>query len=146
MIELPKYARHIFKIDNIFMAGIQDFFAFSRKVGRSQPAQECCMDIAGLKAAATADPTGHDGAQPPEAARREALRAAAVEFEAVFLAQMLTHAGVGKTPESFGGGVGEDAFRGHLIQEQARLMAESGGIGLAEAIFGMLTETRGETP
>jgi Rod binding domain-containing protein len=79
-------------------------------------------------------------------ARRAELRAVAVEFESVFLAQMLDHAGVGKTPKAFGGGVGEDAFRGHLIGEQARLMADRGGIGLAETIFQAMAEREGLEP
>ena len=81
-----------------------------------------------------------------EEAKRAALREVAIDFEAVFLAQMLDHAGVGRTPESFGGGVGEDAFRGHLIAEQAQAMARTGGIGLAEALFESLAEDAGLKP
>jgi Rod binding domain-containing protein len=87
-----------------------------------------------------------DGPDAPSAGAdtHAAMREAAVAFEAVFLAQMLNHAGVAKTPEAFGGGAGEDVFRTHLIQEHARLMAEQGGIGLAEAIFGSLVQRQDE--
>lgn len=89
-------------------------------------------------------------AQAPEAkadaedARREAeLRGVATQFEAVFLAQMMQHAGVGKGAEGFDGGAGEDAFRGQLIAEQAKLMAGKGGIGLAEQLFQALARREG---
>ena len=75
--------------------------------------------------------------EPPRASGpdRDALRRAAVEFETIFLAEALTAAGLGRTPEGFGGGVGEDAFASLLVREQARLLAEQGGIGLAERIY-----------
>ena len=77
------------------------------------------------------------------AARRAALREVSVAFEAVFLAQMLDYAGVGRPPETFGGGAGEEAFRGHLVQEQATLMAERGGIGLADTIYRQMAAREG---
>ncbi len=64
-----------------------------------------------------------------------ALRMAAQEFEAAFLAEMLKHGGVNAIPQSFGGGAGEEAFSDLLTGEYARLLAERGGIGLAERIF-----------
>jgi Rod binding domain-containing protein len=81
-----------------------------------------------------------------ERERHDAMRAAATEFEAVFLGQMLDHAGLGRTPEGFGGGAGEEAFRGHLIAEQARLMAANGGIGLADVIFKAMVDREGFKP
>lgn len=63
------------------------------------------------------------------------LRAAAKRFEAVFLAEMLRHAGVGKMSEGFGGGPGEAAFRGHLTQAYADEIAERGGLGLADQVY-----------
>ena len=90
--------------------------------------------------------SGIDRAAASDTARLDELRSVAEEFEAVFLAQMLEHAGMGKTPEAFGGGAGEDAFRGHLIGEQARLMAGRGGIGLAETIFQAMAAREGLEP
>ena len=66
------------------------------------------------------------------------LRRVAAELEASFLAEMLASAGLGDTPEAFGGGVGEEQFASLLRQEQARQMVAAGGIGLAESIFDAL--------
>lgn len=63
------------------------------------------------------------------------MREVAKEFEAVFLAEMLKHAGLGEGRESFGGGAGEAAFHTMLADEQARHMVDAGGIGLADHIF-----------
>jgi len=70
----------------------------------------------------------------------EALWNAAKELEASFLSEMLKSAGIGKTPDSFGGGIGEDQFASFLRQEQARSMVDSGGIGLAQSLFEALKE------
>jgi Rod binding domain-containing protein len=75
-----------------------------------------------------------------------ALRKAAIALEANFIAEMLKSAGLGKTSESFGGGIGEDQFASFLIREQAMSMAERGGIGLAETIFNALKEKPDEQP
>jgi len=68
------------------------------------------------------------------------LHLAAVAFEAAFLAEMLSHSGLGQTPTGFGGGAGEEAFGSLLVREQARLLAESGVLGLANAIRASLAE------
>ncbi|WP_259989564.1 rod-binding protein [Sulfitobacter sp. S190] len=72
------------------------------------------------------------------------LREAAQELEATFLAEMLDAAGLGKSRESFGGGAGEDQFGSFLVQEQARQITKSGGIGLAESIFAALKARNGD--
>lgn len=69
-----------------------------------------------------------------------ALREAARELEANFLAEMLKSAGVGETPDEFGGGAGENQFASLLRLEQARQMTERGGIGLTESLFHALKE------
>ncbi|WP_405054043.1 rod-binding protein [Tabrizicola sp.] len=71
--------------------------------------------------------------------RREAMMAKAQELEASFLAEMLGHAGLGEARETFGGGHGEDQFTSFLKEEQAKLMVQRGGIGLAELIFKSMT-------
>lgn len=63
------------------------------------------------------------------------LRDLAQDLEASFLAEMLKHAGLGETPDGFGGGIGEDQFASMLRDLQAKEIAANGGIGLAEAIF-----------
>lgn len=67
------------------------------------------------------------------------LRAIARSFEAEFLSQMLDHAGLGKTPETFGGGAGEDAFSSFLTRAYADELAESGQLGLTESIVRALS-------
>lgn len=65
------------------------------------------------------------------------------ELEAAFLAEMLGYAGLGSANGSFDGGIGEEQFSSFLRQEQARLMVETGGIGLAEQLFrAMIGEQR----
>ncbi len=78
-------------------------------------------------------------ASPPAAhARDQRLRQAAEDLEASFLAEMLKPMGADAQRASFGGGAGEEQFSTFLLQEQARDMAQAGGIGLAEAIFAAL--------
>ncbi|HCZ15412.1 MAG TPA: hypothetical protein DHV85_12625 [Candidatus Accumulibacter sp.] len=64
-----------------------------------------------------------------------AIKSAAQEFEAVFLSQMMTHmfAGV-ETDPVFGGGPGEDMFRGMMILEYGKHMARLGTGGLSAQI------------
>ncbi|WP_417482166.1 rod-binding protein [Maricaulis sp.] len=65
----------------------------------------------------------------------EAARAAAEDFESVFLAQMMEamFAQVGEN-DPFGGGPGANAFRGMLNEEYAKVMAQSGGLGLSDRL------------
>ncbi len=72
---------------------------------------------------------------PARAARAQELRDVAKAFEASFLAEMLKASGLGKSRSEFGGGAGEDAFSSMMVDEQAQLMVERGGIGLSESIF-----------
>lgn len=71
-----------------------------------------------------------------------ALREAARELEATFLAEMLKAAGLGTARDSFGGGAGEDQFASFLLREQARAMVKAGGIGLSESIYEALKERK----
>ena len=80
------------------------------------------------------DPTIQTGAATAPAAK-SGLRQAAQDLEAAFLAEMLKQAGLGKSQQAFGGGAGEEQFSSFLVQEQASLMAQRGGIGLAEQLF-----------
>ncbi len=63
------------------------------------------------------------------------LRQKAEELEAAFLSEMLAHAGLAPQEGSFSGGTGEEQFSSFLRDEQARLIVEKGGIGLAETLF-----------
>ena len=64
-----------------------------------------------------------------------AIRAAAEEFEAVFLGEMLAPVFEElETDGLFGGGSGERMYRSLLVQEYGRAMARSGGVGIADAV------------
>ncbi len=69
----------------------------------------------------------------PQAA--EAIEQAAKEFEQVFLAQMLQPMFEGtELPEPFGGGFSEEMYRSLLLDEYAKIMAQSGGVGIADHV------------
>lgn len=70
-----------------------------------------------------------------ETSRENQLREVANAFEAAFLSEMLKAAGLGKSRDAFGGGAGEEAFSSMMVEKQAKLMADQGGIGLSEHIF-----------
>ena len=76
--------------------------------------------------------TGH--LTGPEAVLMEKAK----ELEAAFLSEMLSFSGLGAVSEGFGGGAGEEQFGSFLRAEQARMMVDQGGIGLAEMIFNSL--------
>lgn len=80
--------------------------------------------------------------QIPKDPDRAKLMEKAKELEAAFLSEMLSYSGMGESSESFGGGIGEDQFASFLRNEQARLMVEKGGIGLAETMFESLVRAQ----
>ena len=83
-----------------------------------------------------AGPHAQPGAASPAPDARDAvLMEKAKALEAAFLSEMLGHAGLDADPDAFGGGAGEEQFASVLRQEQARLLVERGGIGLAESLF-----------
>jgi peptidoglycan hydrolase FlgJ len=63
------------------------------------------------------------------------IKKAAQEFESVFISQMLGHMFVSVgNDEMFGGGEAEDIYRSMMIDEYGKLMAKSGGIGIADQV------------
>lgn len=70
----------------------------------------------------------------------DALREKATDLEAAFLSEMLQFAGLGAPQDGFDGGLGEEQFASFLREEQAKLMARHGGIGLAESLFEALVD------
>ncbi len=81
------------------------------------------------------------GPAATDSTREEArLREVSQSLEATFLSEMLKHTGLDKMSEEFGGGIGAEQFASLLRDEQAKIMAETGGIGLAEHIFNALKE------
>lgn len=71
-----------------------------------------------------------------KAASPDELDAAAKEFEAVFLSQMLQHmfAGVKMNPFSEGASPGEDIYKSMLVDEYGKILTRSGGIGIADHV------------
>jgi len=60
---------------------------------------------------------------------------AATEFEAQFVSQMLTQMWQGiETDGYFGGGNGEEMFRGLMINEYGKQIAQSGKLGIADNV------------
>lgn len=65
-----------------------------------------------------------------------AAHAAAQEFEAFFLAQVLDQMFAGiRSDGDFGGGSAEGVYRHMLNAEYARALSRSGGIGVADAVY-----------
>ncbi|MDD3445855.1 MAG: rod-binding protein [Zavarzinia sp.] len=64
------------------------------------------------------------------------LKASAEDFEAMVVSQMLSPMFDGiRTDGPFGGGAGEAAFRGFLIDEYGKAIAARGGIGLSDMMI-----------
>jgi flagellar protein FlgJ len=59
----------------------------------------------------------------------------AKEFEAVFIAEMMKPMFEGiSTDGMFGGGKGEEIFRGMLLQEYGKMMSQTGSVGLSSQV------------
>ena len=76
--------------------------------------------------------------QPAAGTTDARLRQAALEFETVFLTEMLTNMGVVREPETFGGGFGAEAFQSLLNEAYAERIVGRGGTGIAEAVYRQL--------
>lgn len=78
------------------------------------------------------------GPQAPAAKQGAEARAreAAVQFETMFVNQMLEHLSSGlKSDPNFGGGPAEAIHRSMLNEEYAKQIAKRGGIGVSDAIY-----------
>lgn len=98
--------------------------------------------ISGISASSVAIPT-LDATEGLQGDARPDLREAAEAFEAVFLTEMLSHAGMGAQGgglggQDFDGGAGEDAFASLLTREWATRLTAEGGLGLSDAIYAAL--------
>jgi peptidoglycan hydrolase FlgJ len=114
----------------------RSYLSFTRIAERQTEvaAAEVQMDVSSVSAVSPVLPD-----------QRQVLRDKAEELEASFLAEMLAHSGLGETDGAFSGGAGETQFASFLRQEQARLIVEGGGLGLAELIFNSLVEAQDDT-
>ena len=64
-----------------------------------------------------------------------AIDAAAQDFEAMFLTEMIRPMFDEIKPDAmFGGGKGEEIFNSLMLREYGKIMAEAGGIGIAENV------------
>lgn len=92
--------------------------------------------------------SGGGAARSDASADRKAMHRQAVEFEAVYLAQMLKPMFEGiEAAAPFSGGFGEDVWRSMQLQQFGEAIAKSGGVGLADAVYGELLaaqEARGQ--
>jgi Rod binding domain-containing protein len=70
-------------------------------------------------------------------ADKAALKAVAKDFEAAFIAQMLTHSGLAESLTS-GEGKMASAFGSFYVEQLAERMADQGGIGMADSIYKQL--------
>lgn len=74
-------------------------------------------------------------AEAGDTGAEEEIAKTAKEFEGMFISQLLgfMYQTVG-VDELFGGGFGEETFRGLLVDEYGKIIAKSGGIGIADDI------------
>lgn len=88
-----------------------------------------------LGAQQSADATG----QAAHKINTRHLRKVAMDFEAVFIGEMLRPMFDGTEPEgAFGGGPGEDVWKNMQIDEYGKAIAKNGGIGIADAVMAHL--------
>lgn len=80
-----------------------------------------------------------------EDAQMDKIKDAAEEFESVFLAQMLSHmfSGIEVDP-MFGGGKGEEMFKGMIVEEYGKHLSATGGIGITEQVQAKLIEMQSQ--
>ncbi|MCE9507832.1 MAG: rod-binding protein [Alphaproteobacteria bacterium] len=87
----------------------------------------------------SSNPATAGGAGPQQV--DDQTKAAAKDFEAVFLSQMMSHMfDEVETDTAFGGGQGEEMFRGMLVQEYGKMMAKGNGIGISSQLQKMLIQ------
>ena len=75
------------------------------------------------------------------------LKAAARDFEALFVSQMMAPVfeAVGEDP-LFGGGPGEAAYRGLLVEEYGKAVAASGRLGITEGVLRQMLQAQEARP
>jgi Rod binding domain-containing protein len=75
----------------------------------------------------------------------EKFDAAAKDFEAMFVAEMMKPMFEGIEPDPrFGGGKGEEIFQGMMLQEYGKMIAETGQLGIAETVKAELIRMQSE--
>lgn len=75
----------------------------------------------------------------------EKFDAAAEDFEAMFVAEMMKPMFEGIKPDArFGGGKGEEIFQGMMLQEYGKMMAKTGQLGIAQQVKSELIRMQSE--
>lgn len=75
----------------------------------------------------------------------ERLEQTAQEFEAVFIAEMMKPMFEGISTEApFGGGKGEEVFRGMMLQQYGKIVAQTGGVGISDAVKEHMIQLQGQ--
>jgi Rod binding domain-containing protein len=76
---------------------------------------------------------------PAPSENQKAMRRTAEAFEASFLSQMMKPMFEGLSTEApFGGGAGEAAWRGFLVDAMAQQTVKAGGVGLADSVLAQM--------
>lgn len=82
------------------------------------------------------DTASANATRADSAADHKALYRKAVEFESIYLSEMLKPMFDDlKAAAPFDGGFGEDVWRSMQVQEFGHAIAKSGGVGLADAVY-----------
>lgn len=82
-------------------------------------------------------------AAPQKSAKSAKADQAAQDFEAVMISEMLKPMfETVEVDDTFGGGKGEEVFRGLLVQEMGKSIAKQGGLGLADSVRAELLKTQ----
>lgn len=98
------------------------------------------MTVAGLPLVISAPASDQLRNAGKAAAEKDAeLRQTAQEFEAVFIAEMLSHAGFEKAIAQ-DTGLGGEAFSRMLVETYADQLSKKGGFGLADQIYRQLKD------
>ena len=81
-------------------------------------------------------PNPPDGKKPLTEKELSRIDAAAQDFEAVYLTEMLRpmFEETNKPDPMFGGGKGEEIFNGMMLDEYGKIMARAGGVGIAHYV------------
>lgn len=80
-------------------------------------------------------PTSPAIVSPQKTANEQRAARAAQDFEAVLVSEMIKPMfETVEVDENFGGGKGEEVFRGMLVQEMGKSIAKQGGLGIADNV------------
>lgn len=81
-------------------------------------------------------PNPADAKKPLSEKQLAKIDAAAQDFEAMYLTEMMKpmFEEVNKPDPVFGGGKGEEIFNGMMVEQYGKIMAQAGGVGLAKYV------------